>query len=257
MSLFEDPSRRRFIKAFVLGTASGLVLGKPWRAAVLAQATPAAGVNLGTLPVRISEYPSLAQEFGSVRLGLNPIYSDSSGPIGFFYPILINRGLGNTFYAMDSGCSHAGCVVPPFDVIENAMVCPCHGSRYEIDGTVHPDQPASSSLTRYNLEYDGGDLITIQVPFLGYSVTALAVQSALEPRLLLDFPTKLGVEYEVHFRQRMQDAWTVIPFSTTLDGPEDTMSVIGNELNASVYVSRTRATGFYAVSIKILNLTEL
>mgnify|MGYP007082290231 CR=1 FL=1 len=36
MSLFEDQTRRRFIKSFVLGTASGLVLGKPWRAAVLA-----------------------------------------------------------------------------------------------------------------------------------------------------------------------------------------------------------------------------
>jgi Rieske Fe-S protein len=255
MSLFEDQSRRRFIKSFVLGTASGLVLGKPWRAAVLAQASPA-GVNVGTLPVRLSDYPSLAQEAGSVRLGLNPIYSDSSGPIGFFYPIIITRGSGDTFYAMDSGCTHAGCVVPPFDPVEGVMTCPCHGSIYAIDGTILGGA-AQSSLTRFNLEYDGMDLLTIQVPFLGYSVTALTVQGATVPRLLLDFPTKLGVEYEVRFRERLRDEWTTIPFSTTLDGPEDMLSVIGTDFNASVYVSRMKPTGFYAVAIKVLNLTEL
>ena len=256
MSLFEDQSRRRFIKSFVLGTASGVVFGKPWRGALLAQASPAAEPSVGVLQVKLSDYPSLLEEFGSVRLGLNPIYPDSSGPLGFFYPILINRSLGNTFYAMDSGCSHAGCVVPPFDPFDNTMVCPCHGSTYAIDGTLLSG-PASNSLTRFSLEFDGDNLLTIQVPFLGYSVTAIAVQSATEPRLLLDFPTKLGVEYEVHFRERMRDAWAMVPFSTTLDGPEDSLSVIGNELPASIYVSRTKPTGFYAVAVKVLNLTEL
>src|SRR5882672_5597732 len=41
MSLFEDRSRRRFIKSFVLGTASAIVAGQPWRGAFLAQAAPA------------------------------------------------------------------------------------------------------------------------------------------------------------------------------------------------------------------------
>jgi len=254
MSLFEDQSRRRFIKSFVVGTASGLVLGKPWRAAVLAQASPAGEPSIGVLRVKLTDYPSLLQEYGSVRLGLNPIYPDSSGPIGFFYPILINRGLGNAFYAVDSGCTHAGCVVPPYDSFEHTIICPCHGSIYAIDGTILGGE-AQSSLRRFDLEFDGDNLLTIQVPFLGYSVTTATVQSATEPRLLLDFPTKLGVEYEVQFREKMNQPWTVVPFSTTLDGPEDTLSLFGDELNASIYVSRMKPTGFYAVSVKVLDLS--
>ena len=262
MSLFEDHSRRRFIKTFALGTASAIVAGLPWRGAFLAQAAPAAGADIGILKIKLRDYPSLLNEFGSVRLGLNPMASDSSGPLGFFYPILVNRGSGMEFYAMDSGCHHEGCVVPPYDASEGAMVCPCHGSRYGIDGS-KIDGPTSGPLDRLNLTYDGDETLTIEVPFLGYSVTAIPIQSTSPPKLLLDFPTKEGVEYEVQFRQRMQDAWTTVPFSRSLDGLEDSLSVIADPLdpstypNASVYVSRTRATGFYAVSVKVLNLTEI
>jgi Rieske Fe-S protein len=262
MSLFEDRSRRHFIKSFVLGTTSAIVAGQPWRGAFLAQAQ-AADPDVGILKIKLSDYPSLLNEFGSVRLGLNPMASDSTGPIGFFYPILINRGFGNEFYALESFCWHEGCVVPPFDPEENAMVCPCHQSHYDIDGTVWPDQMSSNSLTRYNLAYDGDETLTIEVPRLGYSVSAIPIQNTNPPKLLLDFPTKEYVEYEVQFRQRMEDAWTVVPFSRSLDGAEDSLSMIadpfdpGTYPNASIYVSRTRAMGFYAVSVKVLNLTEI
>ena len=257
MSLFEDRSRRRFIKSFVLGTASAIVAGRPWRGAFLAQAAPAAGPDVGILKVRLSDYPSLLNEFGSVRLGMNPIDPDTQYPAGFFYPILVNRGSGNEFYALDTYCHHEGCVVPPYDAFEGKITCPCHQSMYAIDGTLISDGPASGPLDRFNLTYDGDETLTIEVPFLGYSVTAIPIQSTNPPELVLDFPTREGVEYEVQFRQRMQDSWTVIPFSTSLDGAEETMSVIGDGRTAWVYVSRTRATGFYAVSVKVLNLTEL
>lgn len=260
MSLFEDRSRRRFIKSFVLGTASAIVAGQPWRSAFLAQAQ--AAPDVGILKIKLSDYPSLLNEFGSVRVGLNPMASDSSGPIGFFYPILINRGLGNEFYALDSYCHHEGFVVPPYDSFENCMTCPHEGSKYTIDGTLISG-PASGPLDRYNLTYDGDETLTIEVPRLGYSVTAIPIRSTSPPKLLLDFPTKEGLEYEVQFRQRMDDAWTMVPFSRSLDGAEDATSMIADPFdpstypNASIYVSRTRATGFYAVSVKVLNLTEI
>ncbi len=256
MSLFEDRSRRRFIKTFVLGTASAIVAGQPWRGAFLAQAAPA-GPDIGILKIRLSDYPSLQNQFGSVRIGLNPIDTATQYPAGFFYPILVNRGVGNEFYALDTYCHHEGCVVPPYDEFDGRSTCPCHGSQYAIDGSLISEGPASGPLDRYHLTYDGDETLTIEVPFLGYSVTAIPIQNTNPPKLLLDFPTKEGVEYEVQFRQRMQDSWSVVPFSTSLDGAEETMSLIGNGLPASAYVSRTRATGFYAVTIKVLNLTEL
>lgn len=263
MSLFEDRSRRRFIKSFVLGTASAIVAGQPWRGAFLAQAAQPASIDVGILKIKLSDYPSLLNEFGSVRLGLNPMASDSTGPLGFFYPILVNRGFGNEFYALDTYCHHEGFIVPPYDAFEGCMTCPGHGSKYAIDGTLISDGPASGPLDRYNLTYDGDETLTIEVPRLGYSVAAIPIQSTSPPRLLLDFPTKEGVEYEVQFRQRMEDAWTAVPFSRSLDGSEDSTSMIADPFdpstypNASIYVSRTTATGFYAVSVKVLNLTEL
>src|SRR5687767_5880568 len=105
MNLFEDQSRRRFVKTFVFGAVTGLC-GRAWRGTFLAEASPVpAGVNVGILQIKISDYPLLQEEFGSIRLAFNPINSDSSGPLGFFYPVLINRGEGDNFYAMDSGCS--------------------------------------------------------------------------------------------------------------------------------------------------------
>jgi Rieske Fe-S protein len=256
MNLFEDQSRRRFVKTFVFGAATAAVLGKPWRGTFLAEAAPIpAGTNLGILQVKISDYPSLLEEFGSVRLGFNPIFSDSSGPVGFFYPVLINHGVGDEYYAMDSGCPHAGYVVPVYDAIEGAMVCPGHGSHYAIDGTVFPDQPSSSSLSRFDLIYDGDDTLTIKVPFLGYSVTGTAVQSSAAPRFQLGFPTFAAVEYEVRFRARIENPWTAVPFATSLDGPADQMSLIGDEQPATVYVNHSTVAGFFCVAVKVLDLT--
>jgi Rieske Fe-S protein len=261
MSLFEDRSRRRFIKTFVLGTASAIVAGRPWRGAFLAQAAPP-DPDIGLLKIRLSDYPSLFEELGSVRLGLNPMASDSTGPLGYFYPILVNRGFGDDFYALDSYCHHEGWIVPPYDSFDGCMTCPHEQSKYTIDGTLISG-PASGPLTRFNLTYDGDETLTIEVPRLGYTIAAIPIQNTNPQKLLLDFPTKEGVEYEVQFRQHMQDAWTVVPFSRSLDGAEDAMSLIADPFdpasfpNASIYVSRTRPTGFYAVSVKVLNLTEI
>ena len=64
-------SRRRFVKTFALGTASSVLFGKVWRASVLADITPS---GPGRLKIKVSDYPALGVDFGSVRLGFNPIF---------------------------------------------------------------------------------------------------------------------------------------------------------------------------------------
>src|SRR6185503_20948678 len=132
-----NQSRRRFVKTLTLGTAFSMILGKPWQAAVLADCTAS---NTGRFKIRLDDYPALQQEGGSVRLSVNPVRPDMEPfPDGDFYPILINRGAGNTFYILDAECRHAGCVVPVYDVTEGGILCPCHGSLYDIDGSVLRD----------------------------------------------------------------------------------------------------------------------
>lgn len=243
-----NPSRRQFVKTLMFGTASSMLFGQAWRATVLAQPLPS---GVGVFKVKVSDYPPLQIDYGSVRLGFNPI--DLFGPFGAFYPIVINRESATTFYALDTQCSHAGCVVPPYDEAEGAIRCLCHGSLYALDGSLLGG-PASNPLRRYPATFDG-ETLSIQIPGLAYSVSSSVVQNGEASRFQLDFPTFEGVEYEVQFRQSVRDPWSPVLFALSVDGAADQPSLIGNGGPASVFVDRSTPIGFYTVSIKIIDLT--
>jgi Rieske Fe-S protein len=255
MSVPAPSSRREFIRIFVFGAATAAVLGQPWRRTYLAEAAEAASDGSGLLQIRLSDYPSLLNEMGSVRIGLNGIADDNTGPLGFFYPILINRGSGDQFYALDSGCSHAGCVVGLYDEFEGAIICPCHDSHYNIDGTVWEGQEAKSSLRSLPVTYDGADTLSIRVPFLGYSVNAALVSDSEPPRLRLTFQTRGGVLYEVRHRATLHSDWMPVRFAISETGPIDQAELSGTDLEESIYVSRIGSTGFFSIAIRVLDLT--
>jgi Rieske Fe-S protein len=242
--------RRQFVRTFALGTAFSTLFGRAWEASVLADITPA---NVGLLRVKLSDYPALLEDFGSVRLGINPI-DNPSGPLGFFYPILINHGSGTEYFALNTQCQHAGCIVPPFDESEGAIRCPCHGSGYWIDGRVL-NGPTVSPLLSYPITFDGVDTLTVEISNLGYRVNSSLVQSANTPRLRLAFPTFENVEYEVKFREHIRDHWVVVSFALSSGDPADQFSIVGDGSPTAVFVDRTTPTGFYTVAIKILDLT--
>ena len=118
-------SRRKFITTLTLLLASGGVLVRyliPRSAArrrVLASAA-AADVPLGG-----------ALLFRDERLAL---LRDASG-----------------LYALSLVCTHLGCTVT---VTEDALSCPCHGSRFDLQGKVLTG-PADRALQRLNVEERG------------------------------------------------------------------------------------------------------
>jgi len=129
--------RRRFVKMLTFGTATSVISGKLWQREALAFCVPSPGQENAVLRIRVSDFPALQQDFGSVRLGINPVLPDVEPfPDGNFWPFLINRDDAGHFYVLDCECRHASCVVPTFDASELAIRCPCHGSLYGIDGTV-------------------------------------------------------------------------------------------------------------------------
>jgi|SRR6185503_4533078 len=246
-----NPSRRQFVKTVMFGTAASMLLGRPWKATVMAQAAGPSD-DVGVFRVKVTDYPALQLDYGSVRLGFNPI-DTFFGPLGAFYPILINRESATKYYALDTFCSHAGCIVPTYDEPEGVIRCLCHGSAYALDGSL-VNGPASNPLIRYPATFDGVDTLSIEIPGLAYSVTSSVVQSGEDPRFQLDFPTFDAVEYEVQFRQNVRDAWQPVLFALSPDGPADQASLIGNTAPATVFVDRTAPTGFYTVSIKVMEL---
>jgi cytochrome b6-f complex iron-sulfur subunit len=63
--------------------------------------------------------------------------------------VLMKDGTG--FYALSLICTHLGCTVT---VTEDALSCPCHGSRFDRQGRVLTG-PANRSLTRMQVEVRG------------------------------------------------------------------------------------------------------
>jgi nitrite reductase/ring-hydroxylating ferredoxin subunit len=236
-------NRRDFVKIFWFGAVSSSLFGKPWLAVAVAVPSPAIAGGVGVLQLNIRDFPTLQSVSGSVRLSLtNP-------PSGAFFPLLVNRGTGNQFFALSTRCTHQGCVVPPFSVTAGASVCPCHGSRFALDGAV-VGGPASSPLARYATTFDGVNSLRIEIPGLGYSVAALAVQTAAGARLRLRFPTLQNAGHQIRFRQSVGSEWAITPFATTPDGVANTMTLIGTGSMATVFVDRTTAMGFYAVTLR-------
>ena len=235
-------TRRDFVRILWFGAASSILFGKPWVAATVAAPSPAAASGTGVLQININDFPALQNANGSVRLVL------TSTPHGTLFPILVNRGSGSQFFALSSRCTHQGCVVSPF--ISGSCACPCHGSRFAIDGSL-VNGPAGSPLARYTNTFDGANSLRIEIPGLRYSITTMAVQTGAGPRLQLRFPTLATAGYQVRFRESMGSAWAIIPFATTVNGTASNMVLTGTGATATVFVDRVTETGFYAVTLRV------
>ena len=70
---------------------------------------------------------------------------------------LISRTTASAFSAIDAVCTHEGCTITGF--AGDTYVCPCHGSRYSLNGQV-TGGPARASLRRYTTTFTDG-VVTI------------------------------------------------------------------------------------------------
>ncbi len=251
--------RRGFIKVFTFATAYSSLLGQRWTNILAAEIKPLAVSSTGTLRIKLPDFPALLQESGSVRLGINPLRGDPpSGPMpdGQFYPVVINRGPDNKFFALNSRCTHQGCAVDAMDPSSNLITCPCHGSIYSIEGR-RISGPAPSSLTKYAVSFDGQDTLQVQIPNLGYTVVGSSVQQAANgsSRLRLDFRAFRNVDYEAQFRESIDQSPSAIAFALTPDGPVDqTVFTSTSASNVSFFVERNSRAGFYIVAAQISEL---
>ncbi len=244
--------RRRFIKTFACATAYSSLFGKVWTDILAAEIRPLSTTTLGTLRLKLSSFPALLNESGSVRLALNPLRPDLM-PDGQFYPIVINRGPNDTFFALNSRCTHQQCAVEVMDSFTNQITCFCHGSVYAIDGR-RVAGLATGSLTKYTTAFKAPETLEVQIPGLGYSVSGSSVQATgnATPRFRLDFRATRKVEYEVHFRESLDKDPAPVSFALTAGGAADqTVFTSATTVNTSLFVERNSAAGFYTVAIRI------
>ncbi|HSN92612.1 MAG TPA: Rieske 2Fe-2S domain-containing protein [Anaeromyxobacteraceae bacterium] len=175
-------SRRRFLlrAASLGGAAAGLGAALPGCAPDL---VPAPAVNVpepvnGVLAVDVASYPDLAREDGAVIARAS----------GLPEPLLLVHAPDGSFRAMSATCTHAGC---PVGYERPSVVCPCHLSRFDLDGNV-TNPPAVQGLAQYAASFDA--------PSGMLSVDLLAGDAGFPPLVngqvifpLADFP-ELAVE---------------------------------------------------------------
>lgn len=249
MSLPSSPlhsDRRTFIKHFALSTAAAMLGGSPWKARLLADVGPY-GEQIGRIVIKVSDYPTLQYQFGSVVFSF-------AGQDGGFFPFSLNRADDeNVFYAVDTRCTHMGCVVDGYVAGQSAMVCQCHFSRYDIKGEVIQG-PATNALERYRLTYDGVDTVTVFIPGLDMSIRGIEVheQTASTVRLKLQFPTIPYGRYKVQYRQNLTDVPADVYFADAPSGAAVLDVIQAQDAQGlTVYVDASLPRGFFSVALVV------
>ncbi len=72
--------------------------------------------------------------------------------------ILAEHNSDDTYRAISGICTHQGCFVTDYDSSNNVFVCPCHGSRFDLNGNV-VQGPAPSKLIQYTTRVENNSLI--------------------------------------------------------------------------------------------------
>jgi len=95
--------------------------------------------------VALADYPALADDGGIVFI--------PTSVSGHDHPIIV-RNVAGDYDAMSSECNHASCSV---EREGEKFVCPCHGSEYQLDGSLI-EGPATRSLLPFVVTRDGDNL---------------------------------------------------------------------------------------------------
>jgi len=65
---------------------------------------------------------------------------------------------GGTFHAFDDTCTHRGCSLAEGDLEETTVICPCHGSEFDVRSGEVLQGPAREPLVTYETRVEDGDL---------------------------------------------------------------------------------------------------
>lgn len=78
------------------------------------------------------------------------------GMIFEVYEVVVTQPTRGDFRGFSAACTHTGCIVT--EIADRTINCPCHGSRYHLDGTVAAG-PAPRPLDSRAVEIVDGQIV--------------------------------------------------------------------------------------------------
>jgi len=66
--------------------------------------------------------------------------------------------VGGTFYAFNDACTHLQCSLAEGDLEEATVICPCHGSEFDVRSGEVLRGPAREPVETYETRLEGGGL---------------------------------------------------------------------------------------------------
>jgi nitrite reductase/ring-hydroxylating ferredoxin subunit len=66
--------------------------------------------------------------------------------------------VGGVFHAFDDTCTHMACSLAEGDLEETTVICPCHGSEFDVRSGAVLQGPAREPVETYETRVEGGNL---------------------------------------------------------------------------------------------------
>ena len=130
---------------------AGLSLKLDGLTTVIAQSRQARENDVREIPLLFEDTPELEKVGSAYHLVIEDLEKD----------LLVARVSSAKYVAVDIKCRHKGCDVA-YEATEKHFACPCHGSLYELDGSVKQG-PTTEPLTSYETVVTETELI-IRIP---------------------------------------------------------------------------------------------
>ena len=74
--------------------------------------------------------------------------------------------VGGKFYAINSVCTHAGCMLDDGDLSGEDITCPCHGSVFDVTSGKVVNGPAEEPEQKYQLKVENNEIF-VEILYAG------------------------------------------------------------------------------------------
>jgi len=152
-----NSSRRQFLRLAALAGGAALIGGCNASSAPPPEASPASSNGPGSTynPIKAVEKPDhslLIPGGGKLQAGTALAFVNPGNVPGILY-----AASDGSLKAISALCTHQGCTVR-WQSLDKPLICPCHGSEFELDGKVEKG-PATNPLPTYAARRQGDDAV--------------------------------------------------------------------------------------------------